>query len=49
MVVTSPPYGDSRTTVAYGQFSRWANEWFTMLFISSSSDLMLLVSKSSSF
>ena len=29
MVVTSPPYGDSRTTVAYGQFSRWANEWFS--------------------
>ncbi len=28
MVVTSPPYGDSRTTVAYGQFSRWAGEWF---------------------
>ena len=28
MIVTSPPYGDSRTTVAYGQFSRWANEWF---------------------
>lgn len=28
MVVTSPPYGDSRTTVAYGQFSRWASEWF---------------------
>ena len=28
MVVTSPPYGDSRTTVSYGQFSRWANEWF---------------------
>lgn len=28
MVVTSPPYGDSRTTVAYGQFSRWTNEWF---------------------
>ncbi len=27
MVVTSPPYGDSHTTVAYGQFSRWANEW----------------------
>lgn len=27
-VVTSPPYGDSRTTVAYGQFSRWSNEWF---------------------
>lgn len=28
IVITSPPYGDSRTTVAYGQFSRWANEWF---------------------
>lgn len=27
MVVTSPPYGDSRTTVAYGQYSRLANEW----------------------
>lgn len=27
LVVTSPPYGDSRTTVAYGQFSRFANEW----------------------
>lgn len=28
MVITSPPYGDSKTTVAYGQFSRWTNEWF---------------------
>lgn len=28
MIITSPPYGDSKTTVAYGQFSRWANEWF---------------------
>lgn len=28
MVITSPPYGDSHTTVAYGQFSRWSNEWF---------------------
>ena len=27
IVVTSPPYGDSRTTVAYGQFSRLSNEW----------------------
>lgn len=27
IVLTSPPYGDSRTTVAYGQFSRLANEW----------------------
>ena len=27
IVLTSPPYGDSRTTVAYGQFSRLANQW----------------------
>ncbi len=27
IVVTSPPYGDSRTTVAYGQFSRLTNQW----------------------
>tara|TARA_B100000315_G_scaffold258908_1_gene312699 strand:+ start:1780 stop:3039 length:1260 start_codon:yes stop_codon:yes gene_type:complete len=27
IVVTSPPYGDSRTTVAYGQYSRLANQW----------------------
>ena len=26
-VLTSPPYGDSRTTVAYGQFSTFSNEW----------------------
>ncbi len=27
IVLTSPPYGDSRTTVAYGQFSHFGNEW----------------------
>ena len=27
IVVTSPPYGDSTTTVAYGQFSTLANQW----------------------
>jgi DNA modification methylase len=27
IVVTSPPYGDSRTTVAYGQFSRLSLQW----------------------
>jgi hypothetical protein len=26
VVLTSPPYGDSRTTVAYGQFSTFSNE-----------------------
>lgn len=28
VVLTSPPYGDSQTTVAYGQFSMFSNEWF---------------------
>ena len=27
VVLTSPPYGDSRTTVAYGQFSIFTNQW----------------------
>jgi len=27
IILTSPPYGDSRTTVAYGQFSRLSNQW----------------------
>ena len=27
IIITSPPYGDSRTTVAYGQFSRLSNQW----------------------
>jgi len=27
IVLTSPPYGDSKTTVAYGQFSFFGNHW----------------------
>lgn len=27
LLITSPPYGDSKTTVAYGQFSRLSNQW----------------------
>ena len=27
LILTSPPYGDSRTTVAYGQFSRLSLQW----------------------
>jgi DNA modification methylase len=27
LIVTSPPYGDSKTTVAYGQFSRLSLRW----------------------
>ncbi|MGF3115370.1 hypothetical protein ACQV2R_08520 [Facklamia sp. P12937] len=30
MVITSPPYGDSRTTVAYGQFSRLSAQWLDL-------------------
>jgi len=31
LIVTSPPYGDSRTTVAYGQFSRLPSQWLGLL------------------
>jgi len=31
IIVTSPPYGDSRTTVAYGQFSRLSSQWLGLL------------------
>lgn len=27
VILTSPPYGDSKTTVAYGQFSMFSNHW----------------------
>ena len=27
LVVTSPPYGDSGTTVAYGQYTSFGSEW----------------------
>lgn len=30
-IITSPPYGDSRTTVAYGQFSRLSAQWLGLL------------------
>lgn len=30
-IITSPPYGDSRTTVAYGQFSRLPAQWLNLL------------------
>lgn len=31
LVVTSPPYGDSRTTVAYGQYSRLSSQWMDLI------------------
>jgi hypothetical protein len=30
LMLTSPPYGDSRTTVAYGQFSRLSLQWMDL-------------------
>jgi hypothetical protein len=31
IVVTSPPYGDSRTTVAYGQYTRLSSQWLGLI------------------
>ena len=31
IVITSPPYGDSHTTVAYGQYSKLSSEWLGIL------------------
>ena len=31
LVITSPPYGDSRTTVAYGQYTSFGIEWLNGL------------------
>jgi hypothetical protein len=31
MIITSPPYGDSRSTVAYGQFSKLSLQWMSDL------------------
>lgn len=41
LIVTSPPYGDSRTTVAYGQFSRLALEWLDYEDVSSLDNRLL--------
>lgn len=30
IVITSPPYGDSRTTVAYGEYSRLSLQWMDL-------------------
>ena len=30
LIVTSPPYGDHKTTVAYGQFSRHSSHWLDL-------------------
>lgn len=30
LIITSPPYGDSKTTVAYGQYSRLSLQWINL-------------------
>ena len=39
ILITSPPYGDSRTTVAYGEFSRLSLQWID-LYALSEKDIM---------
>ena len=34
LVITSPPYGDSRTTVAYGEYSRLSLQWLDLFDLS---------------
>lgn len=34
LVITSPPYGDSRTTVAYGEYSRLSLQWIDLFKLS---------------
>ncbi|OHD55848.1 MAG: hypothetical protein A2Y33_14550 [Spirochaetes bacterium GWF1_51_8] len=41
LIITSPPYGDSRTTVAYGQFSSFGLEWIKGLNPFGDADLRL--------
>jgi len=41
LIITSPPYGDSKTTVAYGQFSSFSLDWLKNLNPYGDSDLTL--------
>ncbi len=42
LIITSPPYGDSKTTVAYGQFSRLSLQWLGFDKIATSVDKISL-------
>ncbi|WP_232478442.1 DNA methylase [Brachyspira pilosicoli] len=41
LVVTSPPYGDSRTTVAYGEYSRLSLQWLDLFELSQKEIMMI--------
>lgn len=45
LLVTSPPYGDSKTTVAYGQFSRLSLQWLDFSDINEDEKLETSVNK----
>lgn len=41
LVITSPPYGDSRTTVAYGEYSRLSLQWIDLFGLSEKEIMMI--------
>ena len=41
LVITSPPYGDSRTTVAYGEYSRLSLQWLDLFELSEREIMMI--------
>ncbi|WP_297285635.1 DNA methylase [uncultured Brachyspira sp.] len=41
LVITSPPYGDSRTTVAYGEYSRLSLQWLDLFGLSEREIMMI--------
>lgn len=41
VALTSPPYGDSSTTVAYGQFSMFSNEWLGIPYARRIDDMLM--------
>ena len=41
LVITSPPYGDSRTTVAYGEYSRLSLQWLDLFKLSQKEIMMI--------
>ncbi|WP_297245976.1 DNA methylase [uncultured Brachyspira sp.] len=41
LVITSPPYGDNRTTVAYGEYSRLSLQWIDLFGLSEKEIMMI--------
>ena len=45
LVITSPPYGDSRTTVAYGEYSRLSLQWIGIDLLGLSDKEIMMIDK----